>query len=48
MEGKWSQDTQEVTQGQPINVNDRIITQIPYLLVHWRNEKQEWFQLSDS
>lgn len=34
MEGNRSQETQEVTPGQPINVNDRIRTPIPCLLVH--------------
>lgn len=29
MKGNWSQNTQEVTRGQPINVN-KIITQIPW------------------
>lgn len=40
MKGNWSQNTQEVTQGQSINVNDnKIITQIPYLLVHWKKQE---------
>lgn len=38
--GNWSQETQEVSPGQPINVNDKIITPIPCLLVHRRNENE--------
>lgn len=40
MESNGSQETQEVTQGQPINVKDRIITPIPRLSVHWRHDNE--------
>lgn len=39
-ESNWSQETQEITPGQPINVNDRVVTQIPCLLEHRRNENE--------
>lgn len=40
MEGKGSQDAQEVSRGQFINGNDGITVQFPRPLVHLRNKKK--------
>ena len=43
MEGDRSQETQEVTQGQPINVKDRIITPIPWSFSALKTWQWQWF-----